>query len=67
MGRRCEPRQSAEVQVRIFGIDGHGRIFSETVTSVDLSRHGAQLKGVKAQIQADEVIGVTYGRNKSQF
>jgi PilZ domain len=67
MGKRCEPRKPAEVQVRIFGTDRHGRIFSETVSLVNLSQHGARLNGVKAEIKVDEVIGVTYGKNKVHF
>jgi hypothetical protein len=66
-GKRCEPRKPIEVSVRIFGTDRDGKIFSEGATSADLSHHGARLKGVKTQLKADEVIGVTYGRNKGHF
>jgi len=66
-GKRCEPRKPVEVAVRIFGTDREGKIFSESVTSADLSQHGARLKGVKAQLKAEEVIGVTYARNKAHF
>ncbi len=67
MGKRCEPRVPAEVAVRIFGTDRDGKIFSEFVTSADLSLHGARLKGIKAQLKTDELVGVTYGRNRGHF
>lgn len=66
-GKRCEPRVPAELAVRIFGTDRDGKIFSESVTSADLSQHGVRLKGVKAQLKAEEVIGLTCGRNKAHF
>ena len=53
--------------MRIFGTDRNGKIFSENVTTVDVSQYGAKLKGVKAQINLEEIIGVTCGRNKVHF
>jgi hypothetical protein len=67
MGKRREPRIPVEVPVRIFGTDSSGKIFSENVTTVDVSQNGAKLKGVKAQINLEEVIGASCGRNKVHF
>ncbi|HEX6802868.1 MAG TPA: PilZ domain-containing protein [Terriglobales bacterium] len=67
MGKRAEPRKPMQVPVRIFGTDHKGRIFSENVTTLDISRSGAKLAGVKAAIRVDEIIGLTYGRNKVHF
>jgi hypothetical protein len=67
MGKRREPRKTVEVSVRIFGTDREGKIFSENVTTVDVSQNGARLTGVKAQLQVDEIVGVTYGKNKVHF
>ena len=67
MGKRREPRKPVEVPVRIFGTDSSGRTFSETVSTVDISRSGARLGGVAAQINIDEIIGVAYGSNKTHF
>ncbi len=67
MGKRREPRKPVERSVRIFGTDCGGRIFSENVTTVDVSQNGAKLSGVKAQLKVDEIIGVTYGKNKVHF
>jgi hypothetical protein len=56
-----------EVSVRIFGTDYGGRIFSENVTTVDVSHNGAKLSGVKTQLKLDEIIGLTYGKHKVHF
>ena len=67
MGKRREPRKPVEVPVRIFGTDSGGRIFSDSATTVDVSQNGAKLRGVKAHLKVDEIIGVTYGKNKVHF
>lgn len=67
MGKRREPRKVVELPVRIFGIDDAGKIFSENVTALDVSQNGARLTGVRAQARVDEIVGVTYGRNKVHF
>jgi hypothetical protein len=53
--------------VRIFGTDQQGHIFSEKVDTVDVSQNGVRLTGVRAQLNADEIIGLTCGRNKIHF
>ena len=46
MGKRREPRKAIEVQVRIFGTDSDGKIFSENVRTLDVSHSGVLLGGV---------------------
>jgi len=67
MGKRREPRKEISVPVRIFGTDSGGQIFSEKVNTVNVSRHGAELSGVKALLKAEEIVGLTYGLNKGHF
>jgi hypothetical protein len=67
MGKRHQPRTELKVPVRIFGTDSFGRIFSENVETVDVSRDGVQLSGVKAQIALDEIVGITYSQKKIHF
>jgi hypothetical protein len=67
MGRRREPRKPVEVPVRIFGTDASGKIFSENVTTLDVSQHGAKLRGVRARVKVEEIIGATHGQNKVHF
>ncbi len=67
MGKRREPRKLMERQVRIFGTDSGGKIFSESVTTSDVSQNGAKLCGVRAKLNLDEIVGVSYGKNKVHF
>jgi len=67
MGKRREPRAPIELPVRIFGTDQGGKIFSESVTTTDVSQHGAQLQGVRARLKLDEIIGVTHRSSKVHF
>lgn len=67
MGQRREPRSETKLPVRIFGTDAGGKMFSENVFTLDISREGARLAGVLAQIKPGEIVGVTHGTNKSRF
>jgi hypothetical protein len=67
MGKRREPRLEIKVPVRIFGTDGGGKIFSEKVFTANVSQQGAELSGVQAQPNVDEIVGVTYGATKTHF
>jgi hypothetical protein len=67
LGKRREPRKTVEVQVRIFGTDSDGKIFSENVRTLDVSHSGVLLAGVRAKLNIDEIIGLTYGANKVHF
>jgi hypothetical protein len=67
MGKRREPRKEIKVPVRIFGTDSGGRIFSEKAFTANVSQHGAELIGVQAQPNVDEIVGITYGAAKVHF
>jgi hypothetical protein len=67
MGKRREPRQEIRVPVRIFGTDSSGQIFSEKVSTENVSQNGVELSGVQAQPNVDEIVGLTYGKTKGHF
>ncbi len=67
MGRRREPRKEVQVPVRIFGTDSLGQVFSEKVVTVNVSHQGAELSGVQAKINLDEIVGLTYGTSRVHF
>ncbi len=67
MGKRREARKPLALPVRIFGTDRGGRMFSENVTTAELSQNGAKLTGVRAALKVDEIIGLTYGKIKIHF
>jgi hypothetical protein len=67
MASRSQPRKQIEVPVRIFGTDTHGQVFSEKVSTVNISRTGAELAGVRAKLSLDEIVGLTYANNRVHF
>ena len=67
MGRRSQPRKQIEVPVRVFGTDRHGQVFSEKVLTVNLSRTGTEIAGLRAELSLDEIVGLTYGANRVHF
>ncbi len=67
MGRRREPRKEIQAQVRIFGTDSSGKVFSDKAVTVNVSREGVALRGVEPQLKLDEIIGLTYSSNRVHF
>jgi hypothetical protein len=67
MGRRSQPRKQVKVHVRIFGTDSDSHIFSEKVFTVNISRNGAELAGIRPELGLDEIVGLTYGNNRVHF
>jgi len=67
MGKRVEPRMDVQVPVRIFGTDSKGAVFSQKVTTVNISRTGAELAEVQVCLVVGEVIGLTYAANRVHF
>ncbi len=67
MGRRREPRKETQASVRIFGTDRSGQVFSEKAVTVNISQQGTELSGVQAVLKVDEIIGLSYGKNRVHF
>src|ERR1700678_19625 len=67
MGRRSQPRERHEIPVRIFGTNRDGQVFSEKVSTLNVSRKGAELVGVRPQLGLDDIVGLTYGNNRVHF
>ena len=67
MGKRREPRKEIQVPVRIFGTDSSGKVFSTKAVTVNVSQQGIALGGVESQLNLDEIIGLTYGKNRVHF
>ena len=67
MGRRGQPRNPIAVPVRIFGTDSRGKVFSEKAVTVNVSRNGTELADVHPDIAIDEIVGLTYGKNRVHF
>jgi hypothetical protein len=64
---RSEPRTSHQSAVRVFGMDSAGRPINQTGWTVDISQHGARLKGLPYWNAPGETIGVRCGAEKARF
>lgn len=67
MGRRREPRKEIQAAVRIFGTNRSGQVFSEKAVTVNVSQQGAELSGVQSTLNLDDIIGLSYGKNRVHF
>ena len=67
MGRRREPRKEIQVPVRIFGTNSSGQVFSDMAVTANVSQQGIELSGVQPELNHDEIIGLTYGKNRVHF
>ena len=67
MGRRREPRKEMQAQVRIFGTSSSGQVFSEKAVTVNVSQYGVELSGVQPELKLEEIIGLSYGKNRVHF
>jgi hypothetical protein len=67
MGKRIHPRMPIVVPVRIFGTDSRGQIFSEKVNTVTISRSGVELADIHTELKVNEIIGLNYASNRSNF
>ncbi len=67
MGKRREPRKEMQLPVRIFGTDSSGQVFSAQAVTVNVSHQGIELSGVEPRLKLDEIVGLTYGKNRVHF
>lgn len=67
MVSRAELRSLQESPVRIFGLDHSGQPVNISAWTVDVSRHGARLRGVQNWSMPGETVGIRYGVEKSRF
>ncbi len=67
MNNRPEFRVSADIPVRIWGMDEDGHPFFQNALATNLSNTGAQLNLVRHPLRVGEVIGIQYGDVKARF
>jgi len=67
MVSRAELRSLQESPVRIFGLDNSGQAINVSAWTVDVSRHGARVRGVRDWSAPGETVGVRYGLEKARF
>ena len=64
---RAELRNRQESPVRIFGLDASGQAINVSAWTVDVSRHGARIRGVRDWSAPGETVGVRHGVEKARF
>lgn len=64
---RSEARYSRNTSIRVFGLDGGGRPFHLPALTMDVSRHGARIRGVNCWDLPGETVGVRCGAEKARF
>jgi len=65
--RRSEPRVRIAVRVTVSGTDTRCEEFSESVVATNLSRGGALLSRVAAELRCGDLIAVRYGVCLARF
>jgi hypothetical protein len=67
MEKRPELRVSADIPVRVWGMDVDGKPFFQSATAGSLSSEGAQLAHISHSLKIGDVIGIQYGDKKARF
>jgi hypothetical protein len=66
MSRRREPRVEVNFEVKVWGMDRHGKPFMQHAHTLDITRSGARLAGIEC-VQLGEIIGIQSGGQKARF
>lgn len=67
VGKRREPRVVVSIPVRVSGIDRGGNPFSQTAQTVDVSRTGARISGVRCLRETGEMVTLQCGTRSARF
>jgi len=65
--RRREPRTEVDLVLRVWGVDTRGERFLQEARAHDISRSGALLTGLDADLRSGDVIGVLCGSRKARY
>jgi hypothetical protein len=67
LGKRRDPRIEVSVPVLLVGTDEGGRPLNQRVTTVNISRRGAQLQGVHGRLRPGDRVTLTRGDKNEVF
>src|SRR5579863_8036518 len=65
--RRREPRTVVDLSLMVWGVDVKGERFLQEARARDISRNGAMLSGLDAELRSGDVVGVLYAAKKARF
>jgi hypothetical protein len=61
-----EPRETADLPVRVWGMSAEGKPFSQSARAQNISTDGALLSGVESELKVGDVIGVQCDDKKAR-
>jgi hypothetical protein len=64
--QRPDPRISADLSVRVWGMSANERTFNQHVRARNISGSGALFSGLENELKVGDVIGVQYNDRKSR-
>ena len=67
LGKRCDPRVDVAVPVSLAGMDGEGKPLDQRVTTINVSRRGAQLEGLHGRLRPGDRVQLSRGPRKEMF
>lgn len=67
MDRRQKPRVSAQLPVRVWGMDAKAQPFTQLVRVKNISRNGALVAGMMCMVKPGEVIHIQCGDEQAPF
>ena len=67
MEKRPETRISADIPVRVWGMDADGKPFFQSAMASNLSSEGALLSRLHHSMKQGEIIGIQYADKKGRF
>jgi hypothetical protein len=65
-GNQPEPRDTADLPVRVWGMSAEGQPFSQKARAQNISADGALLSGVESELKVGDVIGVQCDDKKAR-
>ncbi len=65
--RRREPRTEVNLALMVWGVDIKGERFLQEAHARDISRSGALLTGLDADLKSGDVIGILFGSKKARY
>ncbi len=65
--RRKEPRTRLTLPVTVSGRNVDGELFTTNVNATSLSRRGALLRGIEAELRCGDLLTVEYQGHKADF
>jgi hypothetical protein len=67
MDRRREGRSEIKLALMVWGVDTKGERFLQEATARDISRSGALLTGLDADLRSGDIVGILCGKQKARF